>query len=152
MEHQFVIFRLGEEDYGVDIAAVESIIKMQAITGIPKAPEFIEGVTNLRDSVIPILDLRKRFSLDKVDLNADSRIVVITMRAMKVGMIVDAVSEVLQIDDTAIEPPSPMTSSIDTAFITGIAKVGERLVILLDLERVLSVTEKSDLEALPEIV
>lgn len=150
MEHQFVVFKLGEEHYGVDIADVESIIKMQPITGIPKAPEFIEGVTNLRGSVIPILDLRKRFEIDNIELTPDSRIVVINLQGTKVGMIVDAVSEVLQIDDKAIEPPSPMASSIDTTFITGIAKIGERLVILLDLDRVLSVTERSALETLPE--
>ncbi len=166
MEQQFVVFELGEEHYGVDIATVDGIIKMQEITGLPKAPDFIEGVTNLRGLVIPVLDLRKRFELEMVELTADSRIVVINMEDIKVGMIVDAVSEVLQINEEDIEPTPPMISSLDTAFITGITNLEDasdgrasdgrasdrRLIILLDLGRVLSVREKGVLESLPEPV
>jgi len=145
MEQQFVVFELGEEHYGVDIAAVDGIIKMQEITNLPKVPDFIEGVTNLRGSVIPILDLRKRFELE---LTADSRIAVINMEDIKVVMIADAVSEVLQINEEDIELTPVLISSVDTAFITGIAKVEDasdgrasdtRLIILLDLDRVLSI-------------
>jgi purine-binding chemotaxis protein CheW len=150
MEKQLVVFELAKEHYGVDIAAVESIIKMQEITCVPHAPAFIEGVTNLRGSVLPVIDLRKRFGLNahRAD-HRDNRIVIVSIDGTKVGMVVDAVSEVLPISDEAIEPPPPMVTTVDTAFITGIAKVEQRLVILLDLGKVLSLEEKTDLHPLP---
>jgi purine-binding chemotaxis protein CheW len=148
MEHQLVVFELANEHYGVDIAAVESIIKMQMITVVPQAPMFVEGVTNLRGSVLPVVDLRKRFSLDCQETGKNSRIVVVTIQGIKVGMIVDAVSEVLRISDDAIEPPPPMVTTLDSSFITGIAKVGEQLIILLDLGKVLSIQEQTSLSAI----
>jgi len=150
MERQLVVFELANEYYGVDIAAVESIIKMQPITAVPQAPAFVEGITNLRGSVLPVMDLRKRFGLSgreqKTESNRDDkRIVVVSMDGMKIGMIVDAVSEVLRVQEDAIEPPPPMVTTINSAFITGIAKVGERLIILLDLARILTVSEKDEM-------
>lgn len=150
MERQLVVFEIGEENYGVEISAVESIIKMQELTRVPRSPSFVEGVTNLRGVVLPVIDLRKRFSIPAVEATKETRIVVIHMAEMKVGMVVDSVSEVLTISDEIIEPTPAMVSSVDTAFIVGIAKVDERLVILLDLERVLSLEEQSSLMALPE--
>jgi purine-binding chemotaxis protein CheW len=150
MERQLVVFELGEENFGVDISSVESIIKMQELTKVPHSPVFVEGVTNLRGIVLPVLDLRKRFGMPKADGTKDTRIVVTNVDGIKVGMIVDSVSEVLTIPDSVIEGPPPMISSVDTAFITGIAKLDNRLVILLDLTRVLSSTEQSTLQALPE--
>ena len=141
MEHQLVVFELGKEHYGVDISAVESIIKMQPITVVPHTPSFVEGVTNLRGSVLPVIDLRKRFGLVMDDISKNSRIVVIALGKTKVGMIVDAVSEVLSIAEDAIEPPPPMVTSVDTTFIIGIAKIESKLVILLDLSKVLSLQE-----------
>ncbi|MFN3309358.1 MAG: chemotaxis protein CheW, partial [Anaerolineales bacterium] len=112
-----------------------------------QAPPFVEGITNLRGSVLPVMDLRKRFALGIGGSNAEiahdeKRIVVVSMDGMKIGMIVDAVSEVLRVQDEAIEPPPPMVTTINSAFITGIAKVGERLIILLDLGKVLTLSEK----------
>ena len=148
MEHQLVVFELGREHYGVDISAVESIIKMQAITVVPHTPSFVEGVTNLRGSVLPVIDLRKRFGLALDDISKNSRIVVIALGKTKVGMIVDAVSEVLRIPEDAIEPPPPMVTSVDTTFITGIAKIEDKLVILLELSKVLSLQEATALQPL----
>jgi len=150
MERQLVVFELAKEHYGVDIAAVESIIKMQPITAVPQAPAFVEGITNLRGSVLPVMDLRKRFGLSSREQKSESahddkRIVVVSMDGMKIGMIVDAVSEVLRVQEDAIEPPPPMVTTINSAFITGIAKVGERLIILLDLARILTVSEKDEM-------
>ena len=147
MERQLVVFELAFEHFGVDIAAVESIIKMQPITSVPHAPEFVEGVINLRGSVLPVIDLRKRFNLAGEEITKNSRIVVVSMEGVKIGMIVDAVSEVLRVPEDAVEPPPPMVTSVDTSFITGIAKLGEKLVILLDLPRVLSTGEKENLKA-----
>lgn len=153
MERQLVVFELANEHYGVDIAAVESIIKMQPITAVPQAPPFVEGITNLRGSVLPVMDLRKRFALAIGGSNAEiahdeKRIVVVSMDGMKIGMIVDAVSEVLRVQDEAIEPPPPMVTTINSAFITGVAKVGERLIILLDLAKVLTLSEKEQVAGL----
>ena len=147
MERQLVVFELANEHYGVDIAAVESIIKMQAITAVPHAPAFVEGVTNLRGTVLPVIDLRKRFGLPTAEANRDTRIVVVDVNGTKVGMVVDGVSEVLRVTDEAISPPSPIVVTAASAFVTGIAKVGERLVILVDLAKVLSVEEQADLAA-----
>jgi len=137
MEKQLVVFKLANESYGVNIEAVESIIKMQSITVIPQAPEFVEGVTNLRGTILPVIDLRKRFGLEHTPVTLESRIIVITANHTKVGMIVDAVSEVLEIAEDAVEPPPMIATTLNSAFITGIAKSGGTLVILLELDRVL---------------
>jgi purine-binding chemotaxis protein CheW len=146
MEKQYVVFDLGGEHYGVDIAAVEGIIKLQGITSVPHAPAFIEGVTNLRGKVLPVVDLRRRFNLPAGATSKETRIVVVEMNGATVGMIVDGVSEVLQVPDEAVEPPSPIVMTIDSAFIRGIAKVHERLIILLDLSQVLNAAEQAGLE------
>ena len=147
MELQLVIFQLADELYGVNIHSVESIIKLQTITTVPHAPAFVEGVTNLRGTVLPIIDLRKRFGLDLRAETNETRIVVLEVEGQQVGMVVDGVKEVLTISDEAVEPPSPIVSGIDTAFITGIAKVNDDLIILLDLAKVLNADEKADLAA-----
>jgi len=147
MDKQLVIFQLAEEHYGVGIAAVDSIIKLQPITAVPRAPDFVEGVTNLRGKVLPVIDLRKRFELPMADATRETRIVVTDLDHSAVGMLVDAVSEVLHVSEDAIEPPSPIMTTVDSSFITGIAKVDERLIILLDLEQVLSPKEKAELQA-----
>jgi len=149
MEHQLVVFDLAGEHYGVDIAAVEGIIKLQTITTVPHAPAFVEGVTNLRGKVLPVIDLRKRFGLPQAQATKDSRIVVVEMNGATVGMVVDGVSEVLRVGAEAIEPPSPIVTTVDSAFIRGIAKVGARLVILLDLGKVLSTQETAELTTMP---
>jgi purine-binding chemotaxis protein CheW len=154
MEQQLVVFDLANEQYGVDIAAVEGIIKLQTITAVPRAPQWVEGVTNLRGKVLPVIDLRKRFGLPPGEASRDMRIVVVEIPALAdgtgagaatVGIVVDAVSEVLRVNPDTVEPPSPIVTTADSAFIRGIAKVGERLVILLDLGKVLSITEQAGL-------
>jgi purine-binding chemotaxis protein CheW len=145
MENQIVVFELGSELYGMDIAAVESIIKMQTITRLPHSPEFVEGVTNLRGKVLPVIDLRRRFGLPPQEFNKNSRIIVISVNRTEVGMIVDGVSEVLTVPDQAVEPAPAIATTVNSVFITGIAKIDERLVILLDLERVLSAQEQESL-------
>ena len=151
MENQLVIFMLAQEHYGVGIASVDSIIKLQAITAVPRAPSFVEGVTNLRGKVLPVIDLRKRFDLPAAEPTRESRIVVAEMDNSAVGMLVDAVSEVLHVSDEAIEPPSPIVTTVDSGFITGIAKVDEQLIILLDLEKVLSTEEKAEILTSPAL-
>ena len=149
MELQLVVFELANEQYGLDISAVEGIIKMQAITKMPQAPAFVEGVTNLRGTVVPVIDLRKRFTMPALEHTKDTRIVVVYMEKTKIGMIVDGVSEVLRIPEESIEPTPPMVSNVNTAFICGIAKLDGRLVTLLDLTKVLSLDEQASLLKAP---
>ena len=150
MENQLVVFNLANEDYGVDIGAVDGIVKMQAITKVPQAPDFVEGITNMRGEVLPVLDLRKRFGLPLSETSKDTRIVNVEVDGVKVGMVVDAVTEVLRVAEEEVEPPSPLVTTVDSAFITGIAKVDSRLIILLDLAKVLSTEEQVDLKALQQ--
>ncbi len=147
MENQFVIFKLADEYYGVDIASVDGIIKTQFITIVPHAPNFVEGVTNLRGTVLPVVDMRRRFGLSMQTESKDTRIIVIELDGMTVGMIVDAVTEVMHISVEDVEPPSPMIATVDSSFITGIAKIADRLIILLDLAKVLTIQEQHALQA-----
>ena len=163
MENQLVVFNLANENYGVDIAAVDGIVKMQPITNVPHAPSFVEGITNLRGEVLPVIDLRKRFGLPQGEASKDTRIVNVEVDGLKIGMVVDAVSEVLRVSEEDIEPPSPIVTTTDgdwsvrNAFITGIAKVDDgpdapgRLIILLDLAKVLSTEEQADLQTMQQI-
>jgi purine-binding chemotaxis protein CheW len=141
VEKQLVVFDLVNEHYGVHIAAVESIIKMQPITAVPHTLPFIQGVTNLRGAVLPVIDLRKRFGLPAGETTKDTRIVVVEMNGETVGLVVDAVSEVLSVSEENVEPPPSLVSATDSTFITGIARVGERLVTLLDLDQVFNTQE-----------
>ncbi|GAP09722.1 CheW protein [Bellilinea caldifistulae] len=145
MEHQLVVFELENEKYGVDIASVEGIIKMQEITRLPHAPEFIEGITNLRGTIVPVVDLRTRFGLPRKEPTRDTRIVIANMDSSKVGIIVDAVTQVIRVPEDKIEPPPQMSVTINSAFIKNIAKLESELVILLDLGKVLSTEEREAL-------
>ncbi|MDK2816830.1 MAG: purine-binding chemotaxis protein CheW [Moorella sp. (in: firmicutes)] len=145
-EIQLVVFQLASETYGVDINHVQEIIRMQSITQIPRTPAFIEGVINLRGRIIPVIDLHKRFDLPRADITNNTRIMVVELGRVTVGMIVDSVSEVLRLPATSIEPPPPMISGIDVAYLKGVGKWNERLIILLDLERVLRESEQRQLE------
>jgi purine-binding chemotaxis protein CheW len=146
-EEQIVVLELAGEAYGVEIGRVQEIIRMQPITRIPNGPAFIEGVTNLRGRVIPVLDLRKRFGLEQSGPTRRSRIVVGELGAYTVGLMVDGVSEVLRVSDEAVEPPSTLVTTSDSAFLRGVAKLGERLILLLDLSRILAQDEQDALVA-----
>ncbi len=142
MDYQIVIFELASELFGLQIATVESIIKLQPITQVPHTPGFVEGVTNLRGNVLPVIDLRKRFGFEPKTVDKDSRIIVVNADKIKVGIIVDAVTEVLTISEQAVEPAPAITMTIDSNFITGIVKITKNLVILLNLEKVLAGQER----------
>jgi purine-binding chemotaxis protein CheW len=152
MARQLVVFKLSDEHYGVDIRSVDSIIRLQPVTQVPHAPSFVEGVTNLRGIVLPVVDLRRRFSLPAREATKDARIVVAEVDGATVGMVVDAVTEVRKVPEEDIEPPSPFVTTVDSAFISGIAKVDDgRLIIVLDVERVLAPEEKVILQAFQAI-
>lgn len=143
MDYQIVIFELASELFGLQISSVESIIKLQPITQVPHAQEFVEGVTNLRGNVLPVIDLRKRFGFKPRTVDKNSRIIVVNADKIKVGMIVDAVTEVLTISEQSVEPAPSITMTVDSNFITGIVKITKNLVILLNLEKILAGQERS---------
>ena len=144
-EQQLVVFDLSTEAYGVDIGAVREIIRLQDITRVPRTPEFVEGVINLRGKVIPVVDLRKRFGLPAEVESKENRIVVVDIGAQDIGVVVDAVTEVLRISTEAVEPPASVITTADSEYLLGIAKLDSRLIILLDLEQVLTEAEHNSL-------
>jgi purine-binding chemotaxis protein CheW len=150
-ETQLVVFDLASEYYGVDIGDVREIIRMQAITRVPGAPAFVEGVINLRGRVVPVVDLRKRLRLNVGEQTKESRIVVVDISGRDVGVIVDAVTEVLRIPLSSIEPPSSMVTDADSDYLRGIAKLDSKLVILLDLDKVLSAIESEGIVGMHKI-
>ncbi len=151
-EKQLVVFSLANEYYGLDITVVESIIRMEPVTVVPHAPMFIEGVINMRGEILPVVELSRRFGLPKGEETKETRIIVVEVGDLRVGMVVDAVTEVLRVSEDIIEPPSALVTSLETAFISGIAKIPDRLVILLDLEKILSAEEKAELSSVPAAV
>ena len=135
MSTQLVVFLLNKEYFAVEVASVESIIKLQTITKIPHAPLFVVGVTNLRGNIVPVIDLELRLSLPRTKPDINTRIVVALIKDQKIGMVVDAVSQVVEIDELQIEPTPKLSTTIDSSFIKGIVKIEDDLIILLDLEK-----------------
>jgi purine-binding chemotaxis protein CheW len=135
---QLVSFTLGDEEFGVDILKVQEINRMVAITRVPNTAEYVEGVINLRGKVIPIIDMRKRFGIKPKEDDKNTRIVVIELSGKVVGFVVDSVSEVLRIPRSITEPPPPIIAGIEADYITAVGKLEDRLLILLDLEKVFS--------------
>jgi len=147
-EFQFVVFKLGNEEYGVPITQVKEINRLTATTKVPRSPVFVEGIINLRGQIIPIIDMKKRFDLPLTEYTGDARIIVIQVGDHTFGVEVDSVSEVLRINSSSIEPAPHIVCGIDSRYITGVAKVGQRLLILLDLDKLLSDEEKMQLQGM----
>ncbi|GLI53049.1 MULTISPECIES: chemotaxis protein CheW [Thermodesulfovibrio] len=134
---QLVTFTLGGEEYAVDILKVQEINRMKEITRVPNAPYYVEGVINLRGKVIPVISLRKKFGLPEEEETSKQRIMIMDIQGITIGLIVDSVSEVLRISTDIVEPPPPMTYSVSSEFIWGIAKLEDRLIILLDMDKLI---------------
>jgi purine-binding chemotaxis protein CheW len=150
-EIQLVSFLLGEEEFGADILMVQEIIRMQPITRVPNAPHFVEGVINLRGKVIPIVDLRKRLNTEASEDTRKTRIIVVDIEGKITGFIVDSVSQVLRIAKNTIEPPpSIVIAGIESEYITGVSKLDDRLLILLDFSKILTKREKKELGEVEE--
>ncbi len=133
-----IVFRLAQEDFGVDVAQVRSIERVQAITFVPKAPSFVKGVINLRGSVIPVIDLRERLALAIAAETSDTRFIVVNVLHQDVAFIVDAANDVTDIDRTSLEPAPASFGSVDIAYLQGVAKLKDKLLILLNLENILA--------------
>ncbi|SDK46157.1 chemotaxis protein CheW [Natronincola ferrireducens] len=136
--NQFVIFKLDEEYYGIPINIVETIEKVTEITRLPNAPHYVKGVINLRGEVVPIIDLRKRFNMEKGELSDESRIIILSLEEMIIGMLVDSSSEVLTIEQNDIDNSSNLIGSFEEDYIKGIGKAGDRMIIILDIIKVIS--------------
>lgn len=137
-EGKYLTFKLADEYYGLEILRVREIIGMMTVTHVPGTPEFIRGIINLRGKVIPVMDLRRKFGLQDVEHTALTCIVVVEVSGVQIGAIVDEVSEVLNIAGKDIEEPPNFGNGVDTSFIIGIGKVKDRVMILLDTEKVIS--------------
>jgi len=144
-EMQVVAFKVGREDFGVDVKKVEGVISMVDITRMPRAPQFVEGIINLRGQIVAVVDLANRLGIESTERGAATRIVVVEAQDVKVGLVVES-PEVLNINQEDIEA-SPMlaTSDVNASFIMGVVKLGDRLLILLDVDRVLSDEERTDI-------
>ncbi len=139
--HQFLTFALGQEEYGVEILKIQEIKGFSAITPLPNAPPYVRGVLNLRGTIVPIVDLRKKFGLAEVEYTKFTVIVVVQVRQKIMGFIVDAVSDVLTVAGTDIQPTPDLHGQVDTTYLNGLARAGEKLVILLDIDKVLTAGE-----------
>jgi len=135
---EFLTFRLGAEEYGIDILRVQEIRSYEEPTRIANAPSFIKGVVNLRGVIVPVVDLRIKLGCDKVEYNGFTVVIVLNVRGRVVGAVVDSVSDVLELSGEHIKPAPEMNTSVDTTFITGIGSVGERMLILMDIEALMS--------------
>ncbi|HBH80603.1 MAG TPA: chemotaxis protein CheW [Nitrospira sp.] len=135
--NQFLTFNLGEELYGVDILRVQEIKGYTAVTKIPNTPSHIKGVLNLRGTIVPIIELRTKFSMPTIDYTAFTVIIVVVVRDKVMGLVVDAVSDVLNIDKKDIQPPPQFGAKVDVSFLNGIGKSNDKLVALLDIDRLL---------------
>jgi len=143
---QLVSFNIGNEEFGVDILKVQEINRMLEITQVPNSPEFVDGVINLRGRVIPVIDLRTKLGMPRREHDKSTRIVVVEVNDKTVGFIVDAVSEVLRIPKNITEPPPSIVAGVNSDYITAVGKLEDRLLILLDLEKILTLKEFKELE------
>ncbi|RMH05936.1 MAG: chemotaxis protein CheW, partial [Nitrospirae bacterium] len=147
-EQQYLTFMLGEELYGVDILKVQEIKGYTEVTRIPNTPPYIKGVLNLRGTIVPIVNLRTKFGMEEVEITAFTVIVVVVVKSRVMGIIVDSVSDVITLAGKDIQPSPEFGTKVDTSFIMGIGTAGERLVTLLDIDRVLTDEEMAHMEAM----
>ena len=143
---QLVSFTLNEEEFGIDILMVQEIIRMLQITKVPNSPDFVDGVVNIRGRIIPVVDLRCKLGMPRKEHDKETRIVVVEVSGKTIGFIVDAVTEVLRIPSSIIEAPTEIIAGVNSEFIKAVGKLEDRLLILIDLEKILSNSEELKLE------
>jgi purine-binding chemotaxis protein CheW len=150
---QLAAFRIGGEEYAIDIMRIKEIIHPLKITKVPKAPPFIEGVVELRGQILPIVDLRKRFELPNLEVTRATKYIIVSLERRILGLVVDAVSEVLRVPRKDIKPPPELgfAGGGQASFFTGVCHLGERIIMILDLDQILTRQEKIDLGAMKEM-
>ncbi len=134
---QYLTVNLAQEEYGIDILAVREIRGWTPVTRIPQAPHYVLGVLNLRGAIVPVLDLRLRFGLSREDYNATTVTVIVTVAGRLFGIVVDAVSDVLDVENSHLRPVPDMGTAVDTEYLKGLTSIGERMVLLLDADKLL---------------
>jgi len=140
---QLVVFKLGREEYGVNILQVQEIKRITEITRVPHTPEYIKGVINLRGNVLPVIDLNKRLNLPEQETTEDARIIIVKVKEISVGMMVDAVSEVMTINQQNIDSPNVVAGSVSANYLSGVGKLENRLLILLNLETITGIGQET---------
>lgn len=139
--NQFLTFKLQDEEFGIEILRVQEIKGFSRVTPVPNTPRFIKGVLNLRGTVVPIIDLRGKFNMPETEYNQFTVIIVVTVHKKVMGLVVDAVSDVLNVATSEFEPPPELGDSVDTTFMTGMAKMKDRLVTLLNIDKLVGTTD-----------
>ncbi|GAB6933462.1 MAG TPA: chemotaxis protein CheW [Calditerricola sp.] len=147
-ELKVIVFQLNDESYGVDVYQVRSIERMQPITRVPGAPPFVKGVINLRGVVTPVIDLRSRLGLKERPYTDETRIIIVSVDDKDVGLIVDAANDVIDLPASSVEPPPDVVGGVRTEFLRGVAKWGDGVLVLLNLDRVLTLDERTQLKQL----
>ncbi|THD02893.1 chemotaxis protein CheW [Panacagrimonas perspica] len=147
MPNEFLTFALGAEEYGVDILKVQEIRGYDTVTRIPDAPDFIKGVINLRGTIVPVVDMRLKFKLGKADYNEFTVMIILNIAHRVVGMVVDGVSDVMQLSAEQIRPAPEFGGAVNTRFITGIGALDKRMLILVDIEKLMSGSDMSLMDA-----
>lgn len=148
LENKLIVFRLENEEYALSVQNVGSIERLLPITRVPSTPPFVKGVINLRGVVTPVIDLKRRFHQIDTEFTNQTRIIIINIEDITVGIIVDSANNVVDIDESQIEPPPEVVGMVEVDYITGVVKLDKRLLILLDLEKILSKEELSELKSM----
>lgn len=151
-EQQFIVFSMADEQYGVPVGQIQSIERVLPITRVPKTLKFIKGVMNLRGIVTPVLDLRERFGFPVVETTDETRIIVVSVEEMTVGLVVDKVLDVQPLSDAMIAPPPTMVGGMQATYLNGVAKIKDKVLILVNLNRVLSEVEEKQLKEVEKSV
>ncbi len=147
---QLVVFKIGKEYFGVGIDVIREIVRLPEVTDVPDAPEFLEGMINLRGKIVPVMDLKKRLKLQGEERGKATRVLITDETDTLAGLIVDSVDEVIRIEPEEVEAPTEMMTAIGIEYITGVAKVDERLIILFDITKILSAEEISKMASAAE--
>ena len=148
-DFQIVTFFLGQEEFGVDILLVQEIIRPAPVTEVPNTPRFVEGVINLRGKVVPVIDLRKRLNIPTIDADKATRIIIIELEKRITGFVVDSVSKVITVPAGSVQgAPDMIMSGVESEYITGVSRIDDRLIILLDFSKILTAGEQQQLSTL----
>lgn len=147
LDKKVIVFQLNDEGYAISVQQVGYIERMQPITRVPRTADFVKGVINLRGVVTPVIDLRLRFGIEPIDFQDSTRIIIVYMNDMEVGLIVDMASDVIDIPESLIEPAPEVVGAVDVDYIEGVAKLENRILILLNLQKVLSKHEMDELRS-----
>ena len=143
---EFLSFRLGGEEYGVDILKVQEIRSYDTVTRLPEAPDYIKGVINLRGTIVPVVDMRLKLKLGRAEFDKQTVMIILNVSDKVIGMVVDGVSDVITLAASQIRPPPEFNGDLDTTYITGLGAVEDRMLILVDIERLMSASDLAELE------